>query len=824
MKKIFKQKQKNNEEENIFKLPIQSISDEGYLICENNIYRMICKVSPINARLATNERLCEISDSIQGAISSYEGRKGIYIVSERVDIKTNLLNIDKRSAELNDEFSTDMLQVQKEHLESMAKNIKNILNFYFVVETQNKDEEGAKQALEDIYVSVSSELGNGGMSTIKLEKDEIKSLLYSKMNPEQSIKEPYRDDFELENIYPQNAVRCKDGRHLEIENMIYRYFAITKYPKTVDKYRWLNKLLDINGNVNIAIILNPKNPTKINKELADAIRELDGKKQRAINAGNENEKLDYERQINSAKEMLKKLGDDNVGLYDTALIISAGAEDMRKLEQLSNIITTKISSSYLQSVEIKRKDFEPFFATLPILADNKVTRNYIWNLTSDDIASIIPFDSSEYMEQKGIFVAQNEISKGLVIVDYRNKIYNNSHMCVLADSGSGKTFFLKCDAMRNIPYTDYTIMFDIKGDLKFPFGKRYTFSATGDVVINPFHIRNTVSDNTDEYTDIGLCLTQKIMDLMIFFKWINRKMEIEEESILEEAIRETYKKCGLTSESKELPKEFCTMEDLYDTLGELMEKSTDEFELQKLKLIRLYIKPYAIGTYSKIFNGQTNWDFDKFVVFDVSNIPENVSKPLYDVLLKDTWQFAKKDGTTNPTRKNIYVDECHEFADENNHQTLKFLSTKLSKQGRGFGVRLVTATQNIPDFLAIPKYGQAIIDNSYFKFFMRMGESDIPVVQKLYRFSDKELKYITGSKDTSNLNTNTNIKLNKAKESKSIKKTVGNKGKGIFMIGSQRVVIQTIASKYEHEIVDPKGFEEVYNKKSRFIDGMTYDI
>lgn len=805
MKKIFKQKQKNNEEENIFKLPMQNVSDEGYLICENNIYRMICKVSPINARLATDEKLYEVADSIQGAISSYEGRKGIYILSERVDIKTNLSNIERRKEELNDEFSIDMLQSQKEHLESMAKNIKNVLNFYFVVETQNKDEEGAKQALEDIYTSVRSELGNGGMTTIKLEQDEIKSLLYSKMNPYQSINEPYRSDFEIENLYPQNAVRYKDGRHLEIENMIYRYFAITKYPKTVDRYRWLNKLLDINGNINIAIILNPKNPAKINKDLGNAIKELEGN---YFRAKSEDEKQEYERQINSAKEMLNKLGSDNVGLYDTAIIISAGAEDMRKLDQLDNIIGTKISSSYLQSTEIRRKDFEPFFATLPILADNKVTRNYIWNLTSDDIASIIPFDSSEYMEERGVFVGENEISKGLVIVDYRNKIYNNSHMCVLADSGSGKTFFLKCDAMRNIPYTDYTIMFDIKGDLKFPFGKRYVFSATGDIVINPFHIRNTVSDNENENSSIGLCLSQKIMDLMIFFKWINVDMKPDEESILEEAIRETYKRCGLTSESTELPKEFCTMKDLYDVLGELIENSKDEFEIKKLKLLRIHIKPYATGAYSTIFNGQTNWDFDKFVVFDVSNVPENVSKPLYDILLKDTWQFAKKDGTTNPTRKNIYVDECHEFADENNHQTLKFLSTKLSKQGRGFGVRLITATQNIPDFLAIPKYGQAIIDNSYFKFFMRMGESDIPVVQKLYNFSKNELKFITG-------NGATQI---------STKGRVGNKGKGVFMIGSQRVVIQTIASKYEHEIVDPTGFEDIYGKKSRFIDGMTYDI
>ena len=129
----------------------------------------------------------------------------------------------------------------------------------------------------------------------------------------------------------------------------------------------------------------------------------------------------------------------------------------------------------------------------------------------------------------------------------------------------------------------------------------------------------------------------------------------------------------------------------------------------------------------------------------------------------------------------LYVDECHEFADPKNPQTLEFLSVKLSKQGRGFGIRLITATQNLPDFLSIPRYGQAIIDNAYFKLFMRLGESDLPVAKKLYNFSNSEIKILRGTGARGK----------------------GSKGKGIFIVGSQRVAIQTRASKYELEVIDP---------------------
>ena len=266
-----------------------------------------------------------------------------------------------------------------------------------------------------------------------------------------------------------------------------------------------------------------------------------------------------------------------------------------------------------------------------------------------------------------------------------------------------------------------------------------------------------------------------------------------DESILEDDIRETYATCGLNVESTELPTEFCIMSDLIEIMDKKSKGEIEELERERRSYLRACIKPYALGTYSKIFNGQSNWDIQPFTVLDISNVPDIVKKPLYDILLKDVWQFCKKDGTLRPTLKNIVVDECHEFADPNNPQTLQFLSTKIIKQGRGFGVRAVTATQNLPDLLSIERYGQAVIDNSYFKLFMRLGETDIPVAKNLYNLSPAEMKYISANKKT------------------------GNKGKGIFFVGSQRVAIQSKASKDELKIVDPVQFEEIYGDDKSLI-------
>lgn len=776
-----------------FKLPIKNING-SLIVGEHNKYKYCMKITPVNGALATEEQLGEIAEAVQSAINAFEGRQGFFLMSERVAVEKNIENIEKREKELDKEFSLDILSWQKEWLSKRAMSSKSVWNFYYVVEVEDRNIKSAEATLEDAYVSIKNELEAQEMYVEKLDRSRYMKLLYEKLNPSSSNYEEFNEDWDLMNIYPENAVREKDGYHIQIGDKYYRFIAISNYPKTIDKYRWLRRLFTIKGDVNISIISNPKNKSTIAKSLSNAYQEAEGKE---LNAKDIAKKKKYESEKESADAMVEKLGSDNISLFDTSIMISIGSKDKNELNSLVNQARNRISAARLQSTEIKRKDFEPIYTMLPMLVTNKITENYIWNLTSEDLGAIIPFDSSEFMESRGTYIGDNETSGGLVIVDYRNKIYNNGHKCIIADSGSGKTFFIKCDTIRNIPYTDYSILFDVKGDLRFPFGARYDFSVKSKIIVNPFHIRNAMvegGENEESKIDVGLALTQKIMDLIVFFKWICPEMTKFDEAILEEDIRDTYKTCNLDFDSSLLPKEneFCTMEDMMNIMDNKIVNTDDEMEKTRRIYLKSCIKPYAIGTYSKMFNGQSNWNIEPFTVFGLQDVPEAVQKPLYDILLKDVWTFCKKDGTMNPLKKNIVIDECHEFADPNNPQTLRFISTKMIKQGRGFGINVTTATQNLPDLISIPRFGQAIIDNSYFKLFMRLGETDVPVAKKLYNLSPNEVKYI------------------------SVNKKTGSKGKGILFIGSQHVVIQGKASKRELEIIDPKQYKEIYHEDSRY--------
>ncbi|MBP3929333.1 MAG: hypothetical protein J6D47_07155, partial [Peptostreptococcaceae bacterium] len=105
--KGFINKDVDKESNKLFDLQIDSIEND--LLIQGNKYKMILKVSPINGELLNSEALEQITQALQGALSSFAERKGIYILSERVDISENIKNIDAKLATLNDSFKIGKL-------------------------------------------------------------------------------------------------------------------------------------------------------------------------------------------------------------------------------------------------------------------------------------------------------------------------------------------------------------------------------------------------------------------------------------------------------------------------------------------------------------------------------------------------------------------------------------------------------------------------------------------------------------------------------------------------------------------------------------------
>ena len=447
----------------------------------------------------------------------------------------------------------------------------------------------------------------------------------------------------------------------------------------------------------------------------------------------------------------------------------------------------------------------PFVATLPILTDNTITKDYVYNFLSTDIGSLIIFDNSDYFREDGIPIGKNPETGSLYAFNpFSGKDFFNPHILIIGFTGSGKTFFLKYFCERMDAYVDYIIRLDIAGTLTTPHCKKFVFSTDGDLKLNPFYIR-AISSSKADFEDNPNPVTEKILDLIKFFNIIIDDISQYKISVIESCLQNLYQYSGISDyriKEDAIEPTFDTFKFILNMKKEYILKELEEkqniLEQQALKKeyeclnqISADIRPYTDGAYANLLNGTNNFKYEKNTVLDFSKLPEILRKPIYDLVLKDLWKFCIQDGSnekdSNVPKKIIVADEVHEFVDQD--ETLRILSSKFIKQGRKYNTMVINATQDFAD-LQVNKHAQAILSNCNFKFLFKLGSNDYEIARKSYNLTNKEMKELQGNK-------------------LSATKDTASKGKGILIIDALHLGFKAEATIEEIKIIDPKLYQEL---------------
>lgn len=237
-----------------------------------------------------------------------------------------------------------------------------------------------------------------------------------------------------------------------------------------------------------------------------------------------------------------------------------------------------------------------------------------------------------------------------------------------------------------------------------------------------------------------------------------------------EILEELYKSFGITYETDITnikTEAFPIMEDLYKLLETKASQETKhEKEIEELRAV---IRGLAIGNNAEIFNGYTTIEFDSdFICLDVYSLQgasENVKRCQYFNILRFCQDQAFKNRNE---RCYVICDEAYLLIDKKVPQTIEFMRN-FCKRARKYEAGLITITQSLVDFLAdeVKQYGQALLDNSTYKFFFGIDGKDLEEVVNLYNLNTEE-KAILSQKE---------------------------KGRGLFFVGSG------------HQLVNVKGLD-----------------
>lgn len=246
--------------------------------------------------------------------------------------------------------------------------------------------------------------------------------------------------------------------------------------------------------------------------------------------------------------------------------------------------------------------------------------------------------------------------------------------------------------------------------------------------LNPLQVNplptQTVDGEEDEYISTKSALALHMNFLTTFFKLYFPEISTLQVSILMETLEELYKNYNITWETdvtRLKSTEFPIMENLYYLLETKANEQSEH--KQDYETLRSVIRGLALGENSEIFNGHSTIKIDNtFVTFDVSslqNTSENIKRCQYLNILRFCENLAFKDRT-----EKVYVacDEAYLLIDKKIKESIEFLRN-FCKRCRKYQSGLMVISQNLLDFWSesIKQYGQAILDNSTYKFFFRNG-------------------------------------------------------------------------------------------------------
>jgi len=567
---------------------------------------------------------------------------------------------------------------------------------------------------------------------------------------------------ELRDILAPSALQITP-REINLGEKIARTFFVISYPRNLSE-NWFSPIVNLDHVFDVAIYVHMIETERVLRQFQKKVAEVESQ----INI-REEKGLVRDPALDAAYRNLEDLRDRlqqaqeklfNVGLYIT--IYGDSKDELDKVESKIKAILESLLV-YLKPALFQQE--AGFQSVLP-LADDRLGINS--KLNSAPLSSLFPFISFDLTSDKGILYGVNRHNSSLILFDrYSLENYNS---VIFAKAGAGKSYTTKLEILRSLMFDTDVIVVDPEREYEYMAeavgGRYFNISLSSEHHINPFELPTPREDESP--SDV---LRSHIVNLVGLFRIMLGGLSPEEDSIIDQAITETY-----------------ALKDI--VLGQAFTDKTppllSDFELVLAgmeggeSLVQRLVK-YTKGTWAGFINQPTN-DVDinrKFIVFSVRDMEDELKPVAMYLITHYIWSAVRKE-----LRKRLLViDEAWWMMKE--EDTASFLFG-IAKRSRKYFLGLATVTQDVGDFLKSP-YGLPIITNSSIQLLLKQSPAVIDQVQETFHLTDEE-KFLILEADV---------------------------GEGIFFAGLKHVAIKIIASYTEDQIITSDPAQLLAIKKAK---------
>ncbi|MCL5733690.1 MAG: ATP-binding protein [Patescibacteria group bacterium] len=539
-----------------------------------------------------------------------------------------------------------------------------------------------------------------------------------------------------------------NSNYIKIGDKLAKTLFIFTYPRFLST-GWFEPIINQPSLFDISIYINPIDTALALKTFKRKVAEVESQLNERMSKGLVRDPVletaysDIESLRDALQQAREKLF--SVGVYIT--IYSDTLEDLKKLEELINS-TMESKIVYLKPAIFQ--ELEAFMTNLPTASDKIGITN---QMNTGPLSSFFPFVSEELTSDTGVLYGINRHNNTLILFDRFS--LENANLVVFAKSGAGKSYASKLEIIRNLMMGTDILIIDPENEYKKMAdgfgGSFFNISLASEDHINPFDI--PVIPEGEDPTDV---LRSHIVNVSGLIKLMLGKLSAEEDSILDEALIETYSSHEIVA-----GKDFTNA--VPPLLSDL-ENVLRNIEGGKNMAERLY--KYTKGSFSGFVNQPTNVDLsNRLIVFSIRDLEEELRPIAMYLVMNYIWNTIR----AKLKKRILVIDEAWVMM---KYESSAIFLFGLVKRARKYYLGITTITQEVDDFMNSP-YGRPIVTNSAIQLLLKQSPTAMPALIKAFNLTEAEQSLLLQAEI----------------------------GTGLFSAGPKHVAIQIIASPFEDKII-----------------------
>ena len=615
----------------------------------------------------------------------------------------------------------------------------------------SKDIRGLIQSIN--FVSSTIESGSGGAMECKI-LDRKQTAIFLK-----SYYTTNFDEREVKNIDPKDLLdwiapeKIVFGLNkVTIDGKGYTFYELSDYPLAVPN-AWGRSFFSVPGS-KVCVKFRPVEQGESEKRLDKAI--MDVRIAASEGSTKASNIMENQTHIETLTHLLQYIKQGSEVLCDTNVYAMVETEQKK-------VFKTQIMRSGFRVYDLFGKQKEAF--TNCNVSRRMTLKKYERGINSSSLAAIFPFVSDAIQDPKGFYLGMNSEP---VFIDFfqRDRERINSNMVIMGKSGCGKSFCTK-SILANLaaenskifildPEKEYDII------ARNMYGKVIDVGSAREGRINPLQV-NATQDEEDGEGNVSLSMHMQFLET--FFGMILEGITMDGMELLTEALKELYSKFGInntTNIETVKPEQFPIMQDLYDFICEKYENSTDDYNRNNYKVLKIYLNKFAEGgRNAQLWNGpSTISSAENFIVFNFQSLLANNAGAVANAQMLLIMRWLNNEVINNKdynakyktNRKIIVViDEAHVFIDPKQTVALDFMQ-QMAKRIRKYAGSQIVITQNIKDFTGSPEIARkstAIINACQYSVIFALAPQDMNDLVILYekagKINEKEQDTITSN-------------------------------------------------------------------------------